>query len=97
MEGQLAMLQESQTDSCLPGQTDTAQDPQTRWRCKGMGAPPPIRLRQPTPELTEHPSGTPLVSPGAHKGAQASDIEGVPPGYVIIPTPLSSAEHFNQD
>jgi len=52
MERHLAMLWENQTDSCHLCQNGTAQNPQTRWRCKGMGAPPPERLREPTPEPT---------------------------------------------
>ena len=59
MERHPAMLWENQTDGCLPCQNGTAQNPQTRWRRKGTGAPPPERLRQPTPEPTPHPPEMP--------------------------------------
>jgi len=36
-----AMVRENQTDGCLPCQNGTAKNPQTRWRHKGTGAPPP--------------------------------------------------------
>jgi len=36
-----AMVRESQTDGCLPCHNGTAKNPETRWRRKGMGAPPP--------------------------------------------------------
>ena len=41
----LAMDQENQTDSCLSCPNGTAKNPQTCWRHKGTGAPPP----QPAP------------------------------------------------
>jgi len=52
MERHRAMRRENQTDGCLPWENGTAQNTQTRWRHKGMGAPPPEQLRQPTPEMT---------------------------------------------
>jgi len=36
-----AMLRQNQTSGCLPCQNDTAKNLQTRWRRKGIGAPPP--------------------------------------------------------
>jgi len=36
-----AMVRENQKDGCLPCHNGTAQNPQTRWRRKGKGAPPP--------------------------------------------------------
>ena len=47
-----AMLRQNQTAGCLPCQNGTAKNPQTRWRRKGTGAPPPNRRRQQTPEPT---------------------------------------------
>jgi len=41
MERHLAMLRENSTDGCLPWQNGTAQNPQTSWRRKGTGVPPP--------------------------------------------------------
>jgi len=97
MERHSAMLRENQTDGCLPCQNATAQNPQTRWRRKGMGAPPPDWLRHPTPEPMPPPPEMPLVPPGNNEAAQVSEIEGVPPGYVYIHTPLSRAQFFNHD
>jgi len=62
-----------------------------------MGAPPPERLRQPTPGPTPHPPGMPPVPPGGNEGAHQSEIERVPPGYVYIHIPLPSARFFNLD
>ena len=41
MERHPAMVWENQKDGCLPCPNGTAKNPQTRWRPKGMGAPPP--------------------------------------------------------
>jgi len=97
MERHLAMLRENQKDGCLACQNVTAQNPQTCWRRKGAGAPPPERLRQPSLEPTPHPSKTPPIPTGNYEGVQLSEIEGVPPGYVYIHTPLPSAQFFNLD
>ena len=97
MERHLAMHRDNQTDGCLPCQTSTAQYSQTCWRCKGMGAPPPERLSQPTPEPTLHPPRMPPAPPGDNDGAHLFEIEGVPPGYVYIYTPLPSGPFLNID
>jgi len=95
MEIHPAMLQENHTDGSHPFQIGTAQNPQTCWRHKGTGAPPQQRHRQPTPERTPRPPGMPPVPPGADQGALVSEIDGVPPGYEYIHTPLPSAQFFN--
>jgi len=97
MERHPAMLQENQTDSCLPCQNGTAQNPQTCWRRKGTGAPRQERLSQPTPEPTPQPPETQLVPPSNNEAAHLSEIEGVPPTYVYIHTSLPSAQFFNHD
>ena len=97
LERQLAMTQEHQNDSHLPCQNSTAQNPQSRWGHNGMGAPPPKQLTELTPEPTAHPPRIPSVPPGDNEEAHASEIEGVPPGYVYIHTPLPSAQIFNWD
>jgi len=91
------MLQENQTDGCLPCQNGTAQNHYTCWRRKGTGAPPAERLRQPTPEPTPQPPKMPPVPPGNNEAVHLSEIESVPPGYVYIHTPLPSAQFFNLD
>jgi len=95
MERHLAMLWENQTDHCLPCQNGTGQNPQTRWRRKGNGSPPPERLRQPTPEPLPQPPERPIVPPCNNEAAHRSEIEGLPPGYVNIHTRLPSAQFFN--
>jgi len=97
MEIHPAMLQENLMDGCLPCQNGAAQDPQTRWRPKGTGAPPPERVSQPTPELTPNPPGTPLAPPDNSEAAHVSEIDGVPPGHVYIHTPLPSTQFLNLD
>jgi len=97
MERHPATLRENQTDGCLPCQNGTAQNPQTRLRRKGTGAPPPERLRHPPPEPRPHPPGMPPVPPGDNGAAHLSEIEGVPSGYVYIHPPLPSAQFFNHD
>ena len=69
-------------------------DSPDHWRWKGTGARAPERLRQPTLERMPHPPRTPLVPSGDNEGAYASEIDGVPPGYVIIHSPLPSAQFF---
>jgi len=39
----------------------------------------------------------PPVPPGHNKGADTSEIEGMPPAYIYIHTSLYSAEFFNLD
>jgi len=92
-----AMLWDNQTDSYPPCQNGTAQNPQTHWRRKSTGAPPPEQLRLPTPETTPDPPKTPPVPPVNNVAAHLSEIEGVPPGYVYIHTPLPSVQFSNHD
>jgi len=92
-----AKLWENQMDGCLPCQNGTAQNPQTCWRRKGMGAPPPEWLRQPTPEPTPQPPETAPVPPGNNEAAHLSEIDCVPPRHVYIYTPLPSVQFFNHD
>jgi len=89
IEEHLPMVRDNQTDGCLPCQTGTAQNPQTCWRCKGRGAPPP-RPAPPRP-------GTPSAPPDDSERTQPSETEGVPPGYVYIHTPHPSTRFFNLD
>ena len=65
-----AMLRHNQTPGCLPCQNGTAKNPQTRWRRKGTGAPPPARRRVRTPEPTPLPPGTPPAPTGNTSGAE---------------------------
>ena len=93
----LAMFGENPTDGCFPSHNVTAQNPQTCCRCKGIGPPPPGRLRQLTPELSPHPPRMPPVTPGVNEEANAFEIDAVPPRYVYIHTPLPSTQFVNLD
>ena len=97
MEIHLATIRENQTDGCLPCQNCTAQNPQTSWRCKGTGAPPPQWREQPTPEPRPHLPRTPPVPPSQNEATHVSEVEGVPPGYVSIHTLIPRAQFFNHD
>jgi len=97
LERHRAMLRDNLTDGCLPCQNGTEQNPQTRWRRKGTGAPPPQRLRQLTPEPMPQPPETPFVPPGNDEAALLSKIERVPPGDVYIHTSHPSTPFFCHD
>ena len=92
-----AMLRHNQTPGCLPCQNGTAKNPQTRWRRKGTGAPPPARRRVRTPEPTPPPPGTPHTPTGNTSGAQLSEIVNLPAGYTYSHTALRCAEFFEDD
>ena len=63
------------------------------WWC----APPPDRLRQLTPELTPHLPWTPPVPAGDNQGAQRSENDNVPPGYVYSASSVLHSQFFNLD
>jgi hypothetical protein len=53
-----AMVRENQTDGCLPGQNGTPKHPQTNWRRKDMGVPPPpSQHAPPRPGMPRAPHG----------------------------------------
>ena len=92
-----AMLRHNQTPGCVSCQNGTAKNPQTRWRHKGTGAPPPARRSVRTPEPTPPPAGTPPAPTGNTSGAQPSEIVNLPAGYTYSPTALPCAEFFEDD
>jgi len=92
-----AIVYENQTDGCLPCQNGTAKNPRTRWRREGMGTPPPVRPRQPTPELTTPPPGTPPAPSGDQNRAQSSKIPNLPTGFEYTHAPRPGAQFFNRD
>jgi len=105
-ERHLAMLRQNHTPGCLPCTNGTAKIPQTRWSCKGTGAPPPNRRRQqtreptpePTPELTPEPMplrpGTPLALTGDTFRAQRLAIINLPAGYPFSHSSLPCADSY---
>jgi hypothetical protein len=93
-----AMLRQNQTPGCLPCQNSTAKNPQTCWRRKGTGAPPPNRRRQqnpePTPEPTPHLPVTPLASTGKTATDQHLKIINFQAGHTYSHTSVPCAESF---
>jgi hypothetical protein len=96
-----AMLRQNQTPGYLPWQNGTTKIPQTRWRRKGTGAPPPNRRRQQNPEPTPEPTPplprTPHSSTGNTSGDQSLEIINLPAGYMYSHTSLPCAESFTLD
>jgi len=90
-----AMLRQNQTSSCLSCQTGTATNPQTCWRRKGTGAPPPDRRREQTPETTTPLPGTQPAPTGNTSGVQPSHIVNLLAGYTHSHTALPCAEYFD--
>ena len=97
IEGHTAVVGENKTPSCILGQNGTAWKPQTHWRHRCMGAPRLDWLTKRPIEPMPGPPRTPLALPGGNGGAHDSEINGVPPGYVYIHTPLPSAQFSNLD
>ena len=91
IQGHPAMLRQNQTSGCLLCQNGTAKIPQTRWRCKGTGAPPPNRLREPTPEPNPPLPGTPPAPTDITSGVQPSQIFTLRAGYTHSHTALPYA------
>ena len=89
-----AMLHHNQTPGGLPCQNGTAINLQTRWRCKGTGAPPPAQRRERIPEPTPPLPCTPPVPTGNTSGAQPADIINLPVGYTYSHTALPWVEYF---
>jgi hypothetical protein len=83
-----AMHRQNQTSGFLPCQNGTAQNPQTRWRRKGPGAPPSVRWKERTPEPTPPLPGTPPAPTGNTSGAQPSQIVSLPARYTYSHTLL---------
>src|SRR5882757_11045777 len=92
-----AMLRHNQTPGCRPCPNGTAKNPQTRWRRKGTGAPPPARRRVRTPEPTPPPPGTPPAPTGNTSGAQPTEIVNLPARFTYSHTALHWAEFFEDD
>jgi hypothetical protein len=78
-----AKVRENQTDRCLPCQNGTAKNPETRWRRKDNGAPPPRRA-PPRPESPPVPADD----------EKRFETAGMPPAYVNMHTALPNARFF---
>jgi hypothetical protein len=95
-----ATLRQNQTSGCLLCQNGTVKNPQTRWRCKGTGAPPPTRRRVRSLHRTPPPLCTAPAPPAPTSntsGAQLCNIFNVPARYTYSHTALPSVEFFQDD
>jgi hypothetical protein len=88
----LAMLRQNQTSGCLPSKHGTAKNPQTSWRRKGTGAPPPARHIVRTPEPNPPPPDTVSANTGNPSGAPLSEIVNLLAGYTSSHRALTSVE-----
>jgi len=93
----LAMLRRNQMSGCLPCQNGTAKNPQTRWRPKETGTPPPDRCRERTPERTPPLPGMPPAPTANTSEAQPSQIVNLPAGYMYSHIALPCAEFFDDE
>jgi len=91
------MVRQNHTNRWLPRQNGMTKSLQTRWRHKGMGAPPPYWHRQPTPEPMPALPGMPPAPPGDTDWAQSSQIDNLPQGYVYLHSPHPSTQFLNLD
>jgi hypothetical protein len=101
-----AMIRQNQMPGCLPFQNGSAKNPQTSWRRKGTGLPPPNRYIQqnpeptpaptpePTPEQTPPLPRTPIASTGNISGDQHILIITLPAGYTYFHTSPPCVESF---
>jgi len=92
-----AMVYQNQTDGSLLCHNGTTKKPRTRWRRKVTSTPTQVRPREPTPDLTPPPPGTPHVPSGDQNRAQSSKIINLPTGFEYTHAPLPGAELFNRD
>ena len=87
-----AMLRQNQTSGCLPCQNGTATHPQTRWRSKGTGAPPPDQRRERTPDGTPSlPGTTPAPTGNTYRVPPCKNVN-LPAGYTHSNTALPCTE-----
>jgi len=92
-----AMLRHNRTAGYLPCQNGTAKNPQTSWRRKGTGAPPPDQRREPTPEPTPPLPGTPPAPTSNTSGVQLSQIVKLPARYTYSNTALPCGEFVDDE
>jgi len=69
----------------------------TRCVRRGMGTSPGVRHKQPTPELTSPPPGTPPLYPGDNNGALNSQIANLPARYAYKHPTLPSVQLFKDN
>jgi hypothetical protein len=92
-----AMLRPNHMAGCLPCQNGTAKNPQTHWRPKATGTPPPDRFHERPPELTPPLPSTPPTPTSNTSGAQCSEIVILPVGYGYLHIAFLFAQFFDVD
>jgi len=103
MERHRAMICQNHKDGCLPCQNGTSRNPQTRWRHKDTGAPPPVQPRHetsdPTPSLpgTPSPPGTPPAPSGPIQGTHRLQTNNLPVANADSHVPLPKTQPINLD
>jgi len=90
-----AMVDRNHTAGCLPCQNGTSKNPQTRWRRKVTGAPPP-QPAAPPPERPP-PPGMARAPPGVTDGYESYEIEGMPSMCVYLHSPHPNTQFFNHN
>jgi hypothetical protein len=91
------MIHHNRPSGCLPCYNGTVKNPQTIWKCIGIGAPTPSPRREWTPEPTPSPLGMPPAPTGNTSGAQTSEVVSWPARYVYLHTAFPGAEFFQDD
>jgi len=97
MDRHPAILCETDKNRCHPHQNGVALNPQTCSMCKVQCAPPPDWCIQPTHGPMPPPPGMPPAPLGHNEGAQCSQMDTLPPGYVYSHTALPSTQIFDLD
>lgn len=92
MDTHRAMFRAYGLDACLPWANGTAQNLQTYWLYMVTCAPPPNRLRYLIPHRSPPLARLPPVGIGVNDGADASEIAGVPSGFVCVPHPWTFSQ-----
>jgi len=92
-----AMLRQNKKSGCLPCQNATTKNPQTRWTCKGTGAPPAARCREGIPEPTPPLPGTPPAPTSNSSEAEPAEIINLHAGHTYSHIACPCAEYFEDD
>jgi len=92
-----AMHCENHMSGWLPCHKHLSKNPETHWRHKCTGAPPPNRCRQPTPEPTLLLHSAAPAQTGNNCGAPQSQIVNWLAGYAYVDTAHPSCPLHNLD
>jgi len=98
LERHLEMIYKHHTDGCLPCQNGAEMNPQTPWRQKETGGPPPGPA-EPPPGTAPPPGMPPVppVPPGDIQETEYYEMDGMLSGFVYRHSPLPSTQFFNHN